>query len=116
MSYREYVIENRGPKKLRWCYHSKGTLKLKETYGILVGFKEFPNQNEWKNIWGASLYPKVVTFLWKIVRRRILMGENLKKRVFLGMNLCSLCAGKEEAMDHLLDNCIFSSNLWDKWA
>ena len=41
-------------------------------------------------------------------------GENLKKRGFEAPLQCPLCLRNEEKLNHLLDECSFSSTHWDR--
>jgi hypothetical protein len=38
---------------------------------------------------------------------------NLLKRGFNGLSHCALCFQNSETIDHLLDECLFASSLWD---
>ena len=55
-------------------------------------------------------------FLWLVLHKQFLTWDNLLKRGFIGPSQCILCEEQEETMDHLLDQCSFSSELWDRIA
>jgi hypothetical protein len=54
-------------------------------------------------------------FKWLVLHNRILTWENLRKRGFIGLSWCHLCQTKEETTNHLLDECSYTSEIWD-WA
>eukprot|EP00253_Pinus_taeda_P030811 PITA_30811 len=51
--------------------------------------------------------------MWLVHQKKILTWENIRKRGVLGPSRCQLCESQEEIMEHLLNNCIFTSRLWD---
>ena len=56
---------------------------------------------------------KIKLFMWLVYHRKILTWDNIKKRGVLGPSKCLLYGEQEETMEHLLNNCIFTSQLWD---
>jgi hypothetical protein len=52
-------------------------------------------------------------FEWLVLHNRILTWENLMKRGFTGPSRCHLCEVKEETTDHLLDECNYTTKIWD---
>jgi len=55
-------------------------------------------------------------FLWLVYHKKILTWNNIRKMGVLGPSRCQLCEAQEETMEHLLNNCIFTSYLWDIFA
>ena len=64
--------------------------------------------------WHHNLWPKIASFCWLLLRRRILTWDNLLKRGMTGPSRCVLCSSASETMNHLLNECYFSSELWAK--
>jgi len=59
---------------------------------------------------------KTKLFMWLVQHRKILTWDNIRKRGVLGPSRCQLYEAQEETMEHLLNNCIFTSRLWDSFA
>jgi hypothetical protein len=76
--------------------------------------QEDPTQ-QWDKLWNNPHWPKIKIFQWLILHNRILTWENLRKRGFIGPSRCHLCQAKEETMNHLLDECTYTTEIWD-WA
>lgn len=70
----------------------------------------------WSKIWATSSCPKVVAFLWLMVKGHILTWDKLLKRGFEGPSLSPLYKSVSENISHLLDSCHYSSVLRDKGA
>ena len=71
-----------------------------------------PNPTIWKAIWTSKSIPNIDMFIWNLAHRRILMGENLRRRGWEGPNRCPLYRQGEETTDHLLLNCSYSKEVW----
>ena len=54
-------------------------------------------------------------FKWLVLHNRILTWENLRKRGFIGPSRCHLYQVKEETTNHLLNECNYTTEMWD-WA
>jgi hypothetical protein len=70
---------------------------------------------QWEKLWNNPHWPKIKVFQWIILHNRILMWENLKKRGFIGPSTCHLCEENDETMNHLMDECPYTTEVWD-WA
>ena len=105
----------------KWGWHSlmglfsKGSFSIKEDYNIKIR-NRVEEDEIWEKIWSTNPWPKVATFCWLVVKWRLLMGENLRRRGIQGPSWCVLCANQEESMNHLLDTCPFTADLWDRGA
>jgi hypothetical protein len=105
---------NQDNDKLRWGYMPRGTFTIKESYQLLIPPMPDPPDPGWAKLWALRTWPKISIFLWQVLHRRILTWDNILKRGFSGPSRCVLCNNNEESIDHLLNNCTFSNNLWDK--
>jgi hypothetical protein len=70
----------------------------------------------WGKIWNLRHWPKITLFLWLVSHSSILTWDNLMKRGFVGPSLCILCREAEETMNHLLNTCPYTAQLWDQVA
>jgi len=107
------IPNKEGSDVLRWGHSTSGTFSVKEAYHLQGNP---PNQNPdpiWNRVWQPFLWPKVSFFLWLTVQNRILTWDNLLKKGFTGPSRCTLCQKSEETMEHLLNSCHYSQQIWD---
>jgi hypothetical protein len=89
---------------------------VKEAYYLHENFHMQPKGHIWNIIWKSKLWPKISTFLWLMAQNRILTWDNLWKWGFVGPSICHLCQQQEETMEHLLNQCPLSGEIWDQVA
>lgn len=75
-----------------------------------------PARKVWSKIWLLKHWPKINIFLWLVAHGSILTWDNLTKRGFIGLSICPLCLEEAETMNHLLNICPFSTQVWDHCA
>jgi hypothetical protein len=87
----------------------------KEGYTVHLGYKHLIENNDiptksaiWKEIGNPNSLPKINILCWQLAHNKLLTGENLNKRGFLGPFRCALCANSLETSDHLFLHCNFS--------
>jgi hypothetical protein len=110
------ILKLEGEDILRWGHRPKGTFSTQEAYQLLTQTNPPPTNELWRKIWSLQHWPKVTTFLWLISHSSILTWDNLSKRGFLGPSICLLCESAEETMNHLLNSCSYTAQLWDQVA
>lgn len=54
--------------------------------------------------------------MWVVYHKKILTWDKIRKRGVQGPSRCPLCEAQEETWEHLLNNYIFTSWLWDFFA
>jgi len=90
-----------------------GAYSVNATYATLLDQSSLPPQSSlWSRIWNLDGIPKINLFCWTLAHINILVGENLKKRGFLGPFRCALCRQEEESLDHLFLECPYSKAVW----
>jgi exonuclease III len=102
-----------GPDILRWGHSTSGTFSVKEAYYLQENLPGQGPDSIWSKVWQPFIWPKVSFFLWLTAQNRILTWDNLMKRGFTGPSRCSLCMQNEETMEHLLNTCHYSQQIWD---
>jgi ribonuclease HI/exonuclease III len=110
------IPKNEGHDILRWGYGTQGTFNTKEAYHLKTLSQLLPASQIWQKIWSTKHWPKITLFLWLISHSSVLTWDNLQKRGFLGPSLCILCGKNEETLNHLLNSCPFTSQIWDQAA
>jgi hypothetical protein len=101
--------------QLRWGRKNGGEFNLKEARYYIAGQDQENLEQQWEKIWKIPQWPKIKMFKWLVLHNRILTWENLMKRGFIGPSRCHLCQVKEETTNHLLDECSYTTEIWD-WA
>ena len=74
---KRFVKIKEGPDILRWGYIDRGSFIITEAYNIKLG-NHVEDDEIWKKIWTANLWPKVALFVWLVVKGRILTSEKPK--------------------------------------
>lgn len=88
-------------------------------YSVTAGYSQLKNTGghqssaKWKNIWNWDSLPKINFFNWTLAHGKILTGENLMKRGFLGPFNYPLCNNNQEDINHLLWDCPFAKSCWN---
>jgi ribonuclease HI len=110
------ILKLEGEDILRWGHRPKGTFSTQEAYQLLTQINPPPTNELWRKIWSLQHWPKVTLFLWLISHSSILTWDTLSKRGFTGPSICLLCERAEETMNHLLNSCSYTAQLWDQLA
>ena len=105
-----------GQDQLRWDNNNEGTFNLKEAKLILLNLDSHAPDTIWKDLWRHQGWMKIKLFMSLVQHRKIMTWDNIRKRGVLGLSRCKLREAQEETMEHLLNNCIFTSILWDSFA
>jgi hypothetical protein len=87
---------------------------VKQGYSSLLTYIPGPPpSNIWSFVWYGPSLPKINTFIWVMVHKKILTAENLQKRGIVGPSRCALCMDFEEPIQHLFFECPLSIQIWD---
>jgi len=110
------ILMLEGQDQLRWGNNNEGAFNLKEAKLILLELNSQAPDNIQQDLWRHQGWIKIKTFMWLVQHRKILTWDNIRKRGILGPSKFQLCEAQEEMMEHLLNNLIFTSSLWDSFA
>lgn len=102
------VVLHEAPDVVRWKLNPNGIFSTKSVYKFLEADTVGPN---YKWIWKPKLPLKIKIFLWQMVRDANLTRDNLKKRKWLGNQLCSFC-DQPENRNHLFFTCSTARSVW----
>jgi hypothetical protein len=105
-----------GEDILRWGYLPRGTFSTKEAYAIKTHSDPEHTGRVWSKIWALKHWPKITLFLWLVTHSSILTWDNLSKWGFVGPSICMLCGKEAETMNHLLNTCSYTAQVWDQSA
>jgi hypothetical protein len=107
------IVVSEEEEKLRWARNNGGEFNLKEAWNYIVDQNQEDLAQQWGNIWGSPQWPKIKMLKWIVLHNQILTWENLRKRGFIGPSQCHLSQPKEETMNHLLNECNYTTEIWD---
>jgi zinc-binding in reverse transcriptase len=86
-----------------WCF------TVKSAYSFIT---DTPHVQEcYSRIWEIKAPPRVQIFVWLTMRNKILTIDNLVKRGWVITNMCYLCRANLESVQHIFNECTFSSQL-----
>jgi hypothetical protein len=110
---RRKIAITEGNDQLRWGQKDGGEFNLKEARHYIVDQDQEEPTQQWDKLWNNPHWPKIKIFQWLILHNQILTWKNLRKRGFIGPSRCHLCQAKEETTNHLLDECTYTTEIWD---
>jgi len=110
------ILRSEGQHQLRWGNNNEEAFNLKEAKIILLDLNSQAPDNIWQGLWRHQGWMKIKLFMWLVQHKKILIWGNIRKRGVLGPSRCQLYEAQEETMEHLLNNFIFTSRLWDTFA
>lgn len=99
-----------------WNNTTKGEYSVAQGYLTLC--HNNPNQyfDIFSQLWAHKLWPKVRFFIWLLLHRRVLTGDQLMKRGFHGPFRCEMCEENVETLNHIFIECTLISELWRRMA
>jgi hypothetical protein len=107
------IVVSEEEDQIRWGRKNGGEFNLKETCNYITAQDQEDPMEQWGNIWDSPQWPKIKIFKWLVLHNRILTWENLRKRGFIGPSRFHLCQAKEETTNNLLDECNYTTEIWD---
>ena len=100
-------------KDARGCGKRSGSYTTSASYNLISAPCPTENSAIWKSVWAMKILPKVDFFVWTLSHRRILIGDNLKKKGWEGPTRCLFCLNHEETIEHLLISCSYAKEVWN---
>ncbi|WVZ83679.1 hypothetical protein U9M48_030804 [Paspalum notatum var. saurae] len=98
--------------KLVWKWLSDGCFSVRSAYRLLhEGSLHVP---EVMIIWKTWAPLRVKIFLWLAWRRRIWTGDRRRRHGLDARESCFLCDDAEETCNHLMFECSFTQQVWDR--
>lgn len=73
-----------------------------------------PGSRFWKCVWNVKAPPKLVHFLWNIIRNVIPSKENLFAKKCSASPLCKIYSFEVESTEHILFRCDWVKQVWKK--
>lgn len=92
---------------------SGGKFIVKYGYQLLQSSYNLDNWNLRSAIWKNECLPKIKKKIaWTLLKGKILIAEDLKKKRDSSPSMCSLCCSEEESSQHLFLDFPFAQHCW----
>ena len=65
-------------------------------------------------IWKLDIWPKITCFLWLCFHDSVPIKQVIAKREINCDPRCPLCKNEDESIAHMLKDCLFALNLWER--
>jgi hypothetical protein len=100
---------------LVWSWNTKGgQVNAKQAYEVQCLDDHEVISNEWYlDLWNWKMPLRIKLFCWLMFENRILTWDNLSKRGLIGPSRCVLCGEREESLNHLMVECLFTKEIWN---
>jgi hypothetical protein len=99
---------------LVWSWDTKGgQVNAKQAYEVqCLDDHELISKEWFLDLWNWQLPLRIQLFCWLMFENRILTWDNLSKRGLIGPSRCVLCGEREESLNHLMVDCLFTKEVW----
>jgi zinc-binding in reverse transcriptase len=104
----EIILQEQIDDLIQWNRHSQG-FSVKSVYTFLKSAPFIKTQIV--NIWKLPVAPRIIVFMWLVLRNSILTLDNLKKRGWQMPNRCCLCFQEEESVNHIFKGCKLTTEI-----
>lgn len=115
------VSSSKSSDKIIWRHTKSGNYTVKSGYfqkvrkpvrGNSPSCSFVPSSTMWAKFWGIATAPKVLMFMWKVVKNWVACKANLFKRKCASTPLCPICESAPESIEHMLFHCPWSRAVW----
>ncbi|KAL6218309.1 hypothetical protein ACLB2K_011523 [Fragaria x ananassa] len=104
-------FEDSGNDQLIWKATSNGVFSENSAYISLFDMAE-PQHHYWKVVWKLNCPPKLKTFFWTVLHKKILTNVQRVRRRFTTSAVCPICNSADESLLHLFRDCYKSKEVW----
>ncbi|CAN0916842.1 Putative ribonuclease H protein At1g65750 [Linum grandiflorum] len=105
---------NLGSDSLVWGLEPSGKFTIRSAYLLLKDLQEETADLRWKRIWRWQGPNKIRHFLWLASHNRLLTNEERGRRHLTNQVICSFCSSHTESCIHVLRDCWFAKQVWQK--
>ncbi|KAK8501943.1 hypothetical protein V6N12_019681 [Hibiscus sabdariffa] len=95
-----------------WRWDEKRQFQVSLAYEDLMDVGERRRASIWSKIWSLRVPQRVRVFMWITTYRRHLTNVERVRRHIVSSDVCSLCHGGPEDIDHVLRFCKQACELW----
>ncbi|KAL4290725.1 hypothetical protein GQ457_14G003440 [Hibiscus cannabinus] len=95
-----------------WRWEDKRGFTTRSAYAFLVLDSGTHYPAVWRRIWKLVVPQRVQVFVWVTLHERLLTNAERVRRHFANSELCGICGGAREDMEHVLRSCAMAKGLW----
>ena len=106
------VSQQSVPKTCFWNLTTKGDFNVKSFYHAWESKYWNEPSKVWGRLWKLPVAQGILTFIWLLLKDKLLMNKERKKRKMTYEKDCSFCDADEEDIDHVLQKCPLAKTIW----
>ncbi|KAK8516019.1 hypothetical protein V6N12_066854 [Hibiscus sabdariffa] len=95
-----------------WRWEDKRVFTTRSAYAFLALDPGTHYPAVWKRIWKLIVPQRVRVFVWVTLHERLLTNAERVRRHFANSDLCGICGGAKEDLEHVLRSCAIAKGLW----
>ncbi|KAK8519930.1 hypothetical protein V6N12_003896 [Hibiscus sabdariffa] len=95
-----------------WRWEDKRVFTTRSAYAFLALDPGTHYPAVWKRIWKLIVPQRVLVFVWVTLHERLLTNAERVRRHFANSDLCGICGGAKEDLEHVLRSCAIAKGLW----
>ncbi|KAK9030109.1 hypothetical protein V6N11_031540 [Hibiscus sabdariffa] len=95
-----------------WRWEDKRVFTTRSAYAFLALDPGTHYPAVWKRIWKLIVPQRVRVFVWVTLHERLLTNAERVRRHFANSDLCGICGGAKEDLEHVLHSCAIAKGLW----
>ncbi|CAL4911193.1 unnamed protein product [Urochloa decumbens] len=102
------------PDNITWRFSPDGEYTAQSAYKVqFIGSIREPR---WKKIWKVKVEQKCRFFIWLLLQLRLPTADRILRRGGQANPVCQLCHTTPESTLHMMDQCSYSTAVWQKMA
>lgn len=97
-----------------WKYTKDGEFSTNSAYHSIKANSVMENNFKGAWIWKLDTLPKIISYFWLCMHNSAPIREILAGRGIKCSPICLICKNQSESLDHLLRDCVFARQFWEK--
>ncbi|XP_019158195.1 PREDICTED: uncharacterized protein LOC109154910 [Ipomoea nil] len=103
-------IDDTTEDKLTWPDKTIGTFSVLSAFKHIAGHST--EEESWDWMWKLNCIEKVKSFLWLLLKGKLLTGVERRNRNLTTDASCKRCPDEDESTNHIFRTCPFASDCW----
>ncbi|KAK8623001.1 hypothetical protein V6N13_117897 [Hibiscus sabdariffa] len=95
-----------------WSGEDKRLISTRSAYDFLFQGSELGDTVIWKRIWKLEVPQRIRVFIWLTFQERLLTNVERVQRHIVVLDLCEICRGGREDIEHVLRSCSAAKGVW----
>ncbi|KAK8652429.1 hypothetical protein V6N13_126462 [Hibiscus sabdariffa] len=98
----------------RWRWEINGQFSTRSAYAFLHSEMDIRQNTIWPKVWGLKVPQWIRVFAWLVLHGRLLTNVERVRRHCAASELCEVCHGGPETIEHVLRSCLAAKGVWGK--